>query len=487
MEKLNVIISQKNLHVLAVAVAVALLIPVVTEAASTVAFDNQSGRPALVKLAGSASTSISVENGKTESVYVPPGHYYIKIRYGMPGAYSYSKGDEFDVKETATTTSDITITLHKVVAGNYGSKSISEAEFGASERTDEQPKRTDEQPTVGKFNTETLKKLLPEFGRICNSTFPLNDDAVFNLYFSDKHTKLFNKLDTTGAAGLVDFVAEMDTWDVRYEHVDLIIENATPVATVRKVLGKEVTTEHTEMNIKQCPGSSSPTSERVDITWLGYGRWNFGARDAEVVIIRIYFPYAPTSPKQKTSPNESIKTVSSATNTSPTLNKEVLLGDPIVARGKDFEIKRSELDKVMTGLKSTAAAHGQAIPQARLVQFEGQLLNRLIQFQLLNQKATAADKAKGAQMASVQLTNLLEQAGSQEKLDLQMKTLGMTPGDLRSKITQETTAQVVLARELNVTATDADANIRIQQLAPAYLEKLTNEAGVEILDPELKQ
>jgi hypothetical protein len=220
---------------------------------------------------------------------------------------------------------------------------------------------------------------------------------------------------------------------------------------------------------------------------LGYGRWNFGARDAEVVIIRIYFPYVPTSPKQKTSPNESIKTVSSATNTSPTLNKEVLLGDPIVARGKDFEIKRSELDKVMTGLKSTAAAHGQAIPQARLVQFEGQLLNRLIQFQLLNQKATAAEKAKGAQMASVQLTNLLEQAGSQEKLDLQMKTLGMTPGDLRSKITQETTAQVVLARELNVTATDADANIRIQQLAPAYLEKLTNEAGVEILDPELKQ
>ena len=120
------------------AVAVMLFFPLVTEAVSKVAFDNQSGRPALVKLAGSASTSISVENGKTESVYVPPGHYYIKIRYGIPGAYSYSKGDEFDVKETATTTSDITITLHKVVAGNYGSKSISEAEFGADERTDKQ-------------------------------------------------------------------------------------------------------------------------------------------------------------------------------------------------------------------------------------------------------------------------------------------------------------------------------------------------------------
>jgi parvulin-like peptidyl-prolyl isomerase len=52
---------------------------------------------------------------------------------------------------------------------------------------------------------------------------------------------------------------------------------------------------------------------------------------------------------------------------------------------------------------------------------------------------------------------LLERAGSQEALDRQMKALGMTPDELRSKVTQETTAQAVLTRELNVTVTDAEA------------------------------
>jgi parvulin-like peptidyl-prolyl isomerase len=134
-----------------------------------------------------------------------------------------------------------------------------------------------------------------------------------------------------------------------------------------------------------------------------------------------------------------------------------LFGDPAIAKGNGFEIKRSELDEVMTGLKSAAIAHGQIIPQAQLVQFEGQMLIRLIHVQLLLKKATAVDKANGAQKTSLQLSNLLERAGSQEALDRQIKALGMTPDELRAKITQETIAQAVLTRELNVTVTDAEA------------------------------
>ena len=151
---------------------------------------------------------------------------------------------------------------------------------------------------------------------------------------------------------------------------------------------------------------------------------------------------------------------STATNTKPanaTNAMTALFGDPAIVKGKGFEIKRSELDEVITGLKSSAAAHGQVIPQARLVQFEGQMLSRLIQIQLLLQKATAADKVEGAKKAGLQITNLIERAGSQEALDRQMKALGMTPDELRSKVTQETTAQAALTRELNATATDAEA------------------------------
>jgi hypothetical protein len=123
-----------NTTIAALGFALALLLPVVANAASTVTFDNKSGKPALVKLTGPTSTSVEVQNGEKGTVSASAGHYFIKIRYGTPGAYSYSKGDEFDVKETATTASDITITLHKVVAGNFGSKSISAPEFGADER-----------------------------------------------------------------------------------------------------------------------------------------------------------------------------------------------------------------------------------------------------------------------------------------------------------------------------------------------------------------
>jgi len=98
--------------------------------------------------------------------------------------------------------------------------------------------------------------------------------------------------------------------------------------------------------------------------------------------------------------------VSTATNTKPANAMTALFGDPAVVKGKGFEIKRSELDEVMTGLKSAAVAHGQVIPQARLVLIEGQMLNRLIQVQLLLQKATTADKAEGAKKAGLQLDQI---------------------------------------------------------------------------------
>jgi peptidyl-prolyl cis-trans isomerase C len=148
---------------------------------------------------------------------------------------------------------------------------------------------------------------------------------------------------------------------------------------------------------------------------------------------------------------------STATNINSQAAMTALFGDPVIARGKGFEIKRSELDEVMTGIKSSAAARGQTIPPAQLAQFESQLLDRLIQDQLLLQKATDADRTNGVQKAGLQMNMLLERFGSPEVLERQMKAVGLTVAELRSKITQENTAQAVKIRELNVTVTDAEA------------------------------
>ena len=95
-----------------------------------IVFDNQSGDRALVKLVGPTQTEVDVPNGAKVGTDASAGRYVIKVRYGTPGNYSYSKGDEFTVTETATARTETTITLHKVVAGNYDARPISEAEFG---------------------------------------------------------------------------------------------------------------------------------------------------------------------------------------------------------------------------------------------------------------------------------------------------------------------------------------------------------------------
>ena len=94
-----------------------------------VVFDNKSGEPALVKLIGPTQTEVEVANGAKVGADAAAGRYIIKVRYGTPEKYYYAKGQEFEVAETATTRSETTITLHKVVSGNYDSMPISEKEF----------------------------------------------------------------------------------------------------------------------------------------------------------------------------------------------------------------------------------------------------------------------------------------------------------------------------------------------------------------------
>lgn len=115
-------------------VAVLCAVSLSAFAQNKVVFDNQSGDPALVKLIGPTKTEVQVPNGTKAGVDAAAGKYAIKVRYGTPGNYRYSKGQEFEVTETATARSKTTITLHKVIAGNYDAHPISESEFGTTEQ-----------------------------------------------------------------------------------------------------------------------------------------------------------------------------------------------------------------------------------------------------------------------------------------------------------------------------------------------------------------
>ncbi|HEU6448881.1 MAG TPA: peptidylprolyl isomerase [Verrucomicrobiae bacterium] len=145
-----------------------------------------------------------------------------------------------------------------------------------------------------------------------------------------------------------------------------------------------------------------------------------------------------------------------ATNSSPEATMAALFGDDVIAKGKGFEIKRSELDKIMSGIKGEAASRGQTLSAAETKLLEGQMLHQLITIQLLSQKATDADKAEGKKKADEQFAALVARAGSESAFDMQLKAAGISKDDLHDTAIKNSTAMAALQRELGVNVSDKE-------------------------------
>jgi peptidyl-prolyl cis-trans isomerase C len=183
------------------------------------------------------------------------------------------------------------------------------------------------------------------------------------------------------------------------------------------------------------------------------------------VLIAVPSSHAVTSTPVPTTANKAPAAAPASTNASTTItttnaNLEAamtaLFGNPVLAKGKGFEIKRSELDEAVSGVRAAATMRGQTISPEQQLLVEQQLLERLIDVRMLLTQATDADKTAGKAVADTQMTNLLDRAGSQTALDQQLKAVGMTEADLRTKVTEEATAQAVLQRDLNINVTEAE-------------------------------
>jgi parvulin-like peptidyl-prolyl isomerase len=180
---------------------------------------------------------------------------------------------------------------------------------------------------------------------------------------------------------------------------------------------------------------------------------------------KIIFPMAlgigllafPTAQAATADASTSATPAAANTNVNLDATMTALFGNPVIARGKGFEIKQSDLDEVMTGIKAAAAMRNQSIPPEQVKMIENEMLNRLIQVQLLLQQTTDADRAEGQRLADLQTKTLLERAGSQEALNRQFMALGMSMDQLRTRLVQEGTAQAALVRQLKITVTDAEA------------------------------
>jgi parvulin-like peptidyl-prolyl isomerase len=137
-------------------------------------------------------------------------------------------------------------------------------------------------------------------------------------------------------------------------------------------------------------------------------------------------------------------------------NPAAMDGDPVVARGKGFEIRRSELNKKLASTKARS-------PEVELPpEAEIQVTYHLIETQLVFQKATDAEKAEGKKRADERFAEILTLMTPQEFAD-RLKATRMTADDLRRMLFTEATADLSLARQLGLTLTDAEINTEIKK------------------------
>ena len=138
-----------------------------------------------------------------------------------------------------------------------------------------------------------------------------------------------------------------------------------------------------------------------------------------------------------------------------------LLGDPVVAKGKGIEIKRSQVDTALIGVKAGLNAQGRSVSPDQMLQFERQVLNDIIGLQILLSKATDADRAKGKELFQKGLDRLkkdnkLTDEEFDQKLATSIRVQGTTRAEWDKQRLDQSTAGAVLERELKVNITDED-------------------------------
>ena len=139
-----------------------------------------------------------------------------------------------------------------------------------------------------------------------------------------------------------------------------------------------------------------------------------------------------------------------------------LFGDPVIAKGKGVEVKRSQLDAIINSAKAQIAASGQVVASERMALLERQVLEGLINDQLVLSKATDADKTKGRENFEKSLAKLktdanLSDAEFNAKLNLQLRAQGLTREQWDKQRSDQSIIQTVLERELKTSVSDADA------------------------------
>ena len=143
-----------------------------------------------------------------------------------------------------------------------------------------------------------------------------------------------------------------------------------------------------------------------------------------------------------------LSAAASANQTAAVAPLTQLFPDKVLARGKNFEIKQSQVDELFLAYKSNRASQGQLVPDALRTKIEREILDRLIATRLFVQKATPADQAKAKELGEKFIGEAKKSAASEQAFERQLLATGMTIDMFREQILEQALVKVVIDREI---------------------------------------
>ncbi len=155
-----------------------------------------------------------------------------------------------------------------------------------------------------------------------------------------------------------------------------------------------------------------------------------------------------------------------ATNAAPpattnaAVKDDALFPDPVVAKAKGFQIKRSTLNDAIIAIKSEAAAQRQPIPDQIRANLEWDVLHDLIFKEILSSKASDTDKATAKENCDKFFVDIRAKFPNEEALQAQVKAVGMTMEQFQKRKLEESVCAVVLDRELKSKITVSDDQVK---------------------------
>ena len=138
-----------------------------------------------------------------------------------------------------------------------------------------------------------------------------------------------------------------------------------------------------------------------------------------------------------------------------------LFGDPVLARGKGFEVRQSEVDEMVTGLRATlASTRGQPIPEDQRGSLAAQMLERLVMIRIAEKRATDADQARARELADKFIAETKSKARSEEAYRRQLIATGIKPELFETRAYQQALVETIIDREVKTAVAVPDEHVR---------------------------